>query len=167
MTAIEFNSEFQRWNTVLLAFANRLTQNAEDARDLLQETAYRAFRNRDKFELGTNFRAWAITIMRNTFINQYRRKKSKKAINTEPIDDMLYTLENRCVGNSGEENITVAELNGLIADLGTTLSRPFMMHHTGYRYEEIAEELDIPIGTVKSRIFFARKKLKDYVEELY
>jgi len=167
MTATEFSSEFQKWDNVLLAFANRLTKNSDDAHDLLQETALRAFRNKDKFELGTNFRAWAITIMRNTFINQYRRSKSKKAIKTEPIDDMLYSLENRSVGNSGESNITVQELHRLVETLGSNLSKPLLMHFEGYRYEEIGDELDIPVGTVKSRIFFARKKLKGHVKELY
>ncbi len=168
MTAIEFSNEFEKWNNALLAFANRFTKNAEDARDLLQETALRAYRHKDKFQLGTNFKAWATTIMRNTFINQYRKQTSKKAINAEPIDGMLFALENNnAVGNTGEGNITVQELNGLIDDLGQTLSVPFMLFCSGYRYEEISEELDIPIGTVKSRIFFARKKLKGYIEEWY
>jgi len=167
MTATEFSSEFKKWDNVLLAFANRLTKNNEDAHDLLQETALRAYRNRDKFKLGTNFRAWAITIMRNTFINQYRRQKSKKAINTEPIDDILYSLESRSIGNSGESNMTVEELHKLVHTLGSNLSKPLMMHFKGYRYEEIADELNIPVGTVKSRIFFARKKLKGYVNKLY
>lgn len=166
MTTIEFSSQLQKLDNVLIAFAIRLTKDREEANDLYQETASRAFKHRQKFQVNSNFRAWMVTIMRNIFINQYRRKKVRK-IYTEPLDDCMYALESSGISNSGEENMMMSELEGVIGRLDDTFSIPFIMHYQGYRYEEIAEKMNIPLGTVKSRIFFARQRLRKEVEALY
>ena len=167
MTTIEFNQKFESLNSKLFAFAMRLTRNTENAKDLMQETAYRAFNNRDKFKMGTNFKAWLTTIMRNTFINNYRKTKKRSHVN-EPLDTFLFAIESSSnVANAAKTNIMLQELNGMFDEIGEAYSKPFLMFYRGYHYDEISDEMKIPMGTVKSRIFFARKKLKALIEERY
>lgn len=167
MSTIEFNSKFEQMNGVLNSFAYNLTKNIEDAKDLFQETAYRAMINRDKFMPGTNFKAWLFTIMKNIFINNYRKKaKSNTIVDTT---DNLYYLNSgsTTVFNQAESNIMMKELNGMVESLDDSLKVPFVMHFEGYKYQDIAEKLSLPLGTIKSRIFFARKELKDYINKRY
>lgn len=148
----------------MYGFALKLTQNQERAKDLMQETALKAYRHRDKFRTGTNFRAWVSTIMRNTFINDYRRRKKRQKV-SEPIEEFTFALESKTIiSNQGEMNLRLEEIAGMLDELSDLYRVPFLMHFRGYEYKEIAVHLDIPIGTVKSRIFIARKKLK---EQLY
>ena len=166
MSTIEFNNHFDQLQKGLLPSAYRLTHNLEDAKDLIQETALRAFNNKDKFEVGTNFRAWVTTIMRNTFINIYRKKKNR-ATSSEPSDSYVFVNEDYSEHNSAGSNIMMDELKGIIYSLDETYRKPFLMFFEGFKYEEIASDMDLPIGTVKSRIFFARQKLKDSVTFFY
>ena len=149
------------------SFAYNLTKNQEEAKDLYQETAYRAITNRDKFNPGTNFKAWTFTIMKNIFINNYRKKvKSATIIDTT---DNLFFLNSGSVSldNDAGRNILMEELEGMIDGLDDSIKTPFMMHYIGHKYQEIADHLDLPLGTVKSRIFFARKELKTKIERHY
>ena len=167
MTAIEFYSSFEKLNSSLNSFAYNLTKNQEEAKDLYQETAYRAITNRDKFDPGTNFKAWTFTIMKNIFINNYRKKvKSATIIDTT---DNLFFLNSGSVSldNDAGRNILMEELEGMIDGLDDSIKTPFMMHYIGHKYQEIADHLDLPLGTVKSRIFFARKELKTKIERHY
>lgn len=167
MTAIEFYTSFDKMTSSLNAFAYKLTKNYEEARDLFQETAYRAITNRDKFNPGTNFKAWTFTIMKNIFINNYRKKvKSATMIDTT---DNLFFLNSGSVSleNDANRNIVMKELEGMIETLDESIKVPFVMHYVGHKYQEIADELDLPLGTVKSRIFFARKELKDKIMKHY
>lgn len=167
MTTVEFSREFANLESILWPFAIRLTRNPEDAKDLMQETAVRAFRYRSKFTIGTNFKSWCSTIMRNTFINQYRRKKVRRDI-SEPIDTFLFAIENKnTIANEGEHNIRMETYEQIIADLSDLYKVPFLMFFRGYEYKEIASILDIPIGTVKSRIFLARQKLRAKITEQF
>ena len=167
MTTLEFSSEFDSLESILFSFAMKLTKNREDAKDLMQETAMRAFRHRDKFTMGTNFKSWCSTIMRNTFINQYRKKKLRRNVN-EPIESFLFAVENKnVIPNRGEMNIRMKEYKNVFNEISDIYSIPFLMFYRGYEYKEIAEYLEIPIGTVKSRIFLARKKLKGIINERY
>lgn len=166
MTNLEFNCQFDALQRKLLPFAYRLTNNLEDAKDLVQETAIRAFNNREKFENGTNFRAWVTTIMRNTFINFYRKKKNR-ATSSEPADSYVFVNEDNAVDNHAGSNIMMRELQRIINALDNTYRKPFMMFYEGYKYEEIAEDMSLPIGTVKSRIFFARRQLRDTINFQY
>lgn len=165
MSAVEFSQHFSKLESLLFAFALRLTNNYEDAKDLMQETALRAYKHRDKFTLGTNFKSWVSTIMRNTFINRYRKEKKRKNVN-QPIESFLFAIENtNVVANQGEVNMRMEEMAGFFNEIGDLYSVPFLMFFRGYEYKEIAAHLDIPIGTVKSRIFLARKKLKALINE--
>lgn len=167
MSTLEFSKEFNGLESILFSFAMKLTRNREDAKDLMQETAMRAYRHREKFTVGTNFKSWCSTIMRNTFINQYRKAKLRRNVN-EPIESFLFAVENKnVIPNRGEMNIRMKEYKTIFSEIGEIYSVPFLMFYRGYEYKEIASHLDIPIGTVKSRIFLARKKLKDLIQERY
>ena len=165
MTNQQFLSEMDRLENILFAFALRLTRNYEDARDLMQETMLRAYKHRDKFTVGTNFKSWSSTIMRNTYINRYRKAKNRRHVN-EPVESMLYAIESgNAIRNGGESNIRLKELESKLKQINKLYSVPFLMFYRGYEYKEIAGYLNIPIGTVKSRIFLARKKLKALIGE--
>ncbi len=167
MTNTEFVQHYDQFEDTLLAFARKLTKRNDEARDLLQETTMKAYVHRDKFKKGTNFKGWISTIMKNTFINRYRKRRRSKVVN-EPLDTFLFALENRqTVQNAGESRLTMEEIGELFEEIGERYSRPFLMFFTGYRYDEISETLELPMGTVKSRIFFARKKLKELIKEHY
>ena len=166
MTTIEFNCHFNSLQRKLLPFAYRLTNNVEDAKDLIQETAMRAYNNKDKFETGTNFKAWVTCIMRNTFINIYRKKKNR-ATSSEPADSYIFINENHAVDNCAHSNMTMVELDGIMRTLDNIYRKPFQLFFEGYKYEEIAENMSLPIGTVKSRIYFARQKLMETINRSY
>ena len=167
MSYPEFVSHFNKLEAFLFAFAVRLTKDETDAQDLVQETAYKAFKYRKLYQPHTNLRAWLITIMRNTFINNYRKKKRRQTLNDRTTNDYFIDSGNRTVVNLGESNVTVEELEQMIDRVEDWARIPFLMYYQGYKYEEIANELDIPLGTVKSRIFFARKKLRSMVGSAY
>lgn len=151
----------------LRAFALKLTANTDDAEDLFQDTVIRILSNAEKFRQGTNFKAWSITIMRNIFINDYRKKTRRNMIIDQTPNDYYINSGDRVVENDGEHNMTMGELMGMVDALPDDFRRPFMMAYEGYKYEEISEELDSPLGTIKSRIFFARKKLQKMYEDLH
>ncbi len=163
MGTIQFTHELGNLHHLLFAFALRLTRNREDAQDLMQETAMRAWRHRDKFTLGTNFRSWVSTILRNTYINRYRKEKTRGHVN-ESLETFTHVLENKnVIANQGEHDMRIKELGRTFESIGGIYSVPFLMFTYGYEYKEIAKYLQIPIGTVKSRIFLARRKLKDLI----
>lgn len=166
MTTSEFNKKYQPLEDLLFSFAMKLTKNKINAKDLMQETLCRAFRNRDRFREGTNFKAWITTIMRNNFINDYRKKKTRNKVEA-PIEDYGYFVENKSVDGNANSMIMMKELNKMVNSLSPDFKQPFMMFHEGYHYNEIAQEMNIPIGTVKSRIYFARKKLKSMINKQY
>ena len=167
MATFEFQNNFDKLSTILHSFAYNLTKNSEDAHDLYQETAYRAFTNQDKFQAGTNFKAWLLTIMKNIFINNYRKRMKANTI-MDSTDNMYYINSGSvAVRNGGESNMMMEELSKMIDSLDDSIRIPFIMHYEGFKYQEIADELDLPLGTVKSRIFFARKELKDFIKNNY
>jgi RNA polymerase sigma-70 factor (ECF subfamily) len=167
MTTIEFNSKFYQMSSILQSFAYNLTRNVEDARDLFQDTAFRAMSNRDKFRQGTNFKAWIFTIMKNIFINNYRKKIRANTVLDSTDNQFFINSSTAAAPNSAEMEMTLQELSKMIAALDDSIRIPFELHFEGFRYQEIAEQLDLPLGTIKSRIFFARKELKDNVLKFY
>jgi RNA polymerase sigma-70 factor (ECF subfamily) len=167
MSQPEFYSRFDQMSVLLHSFAYNLTKNVEDAKDLFQETAYRAMTNSDKFRPGTNFKAWLFTIMKNIFINNYRKRTKANTI-MDSTDNMYYINSGSVlISNDGDSNIMMQELTKMIDKLDDSIKIPFMMHYQGYKYQEIADQLELPLGTVKSRIFFARKELKDNIKKHY
>jgi len=167
MSQLEFQTKLNDMSSVLNAFAYNLTKNMEDAKDLFQETAYRAITNQDKFRPGTNLKAWLFTIMKNIFINNYRKKAKANTI-MDSTDNLYYINSgSTIISNQAESNIMMKELIKMIEELDDSIKVPFLMHYQGFKYQEIADDLDLPLGTVKSRIFFARKELKDVIGSRY
>lgn len=163
----DFHRQLDNMSTLLHAFAFNLTKNTEDAKDLYQETAYRAMTNMDKFRPGTNFKAWLFTIMKNIFINNYRKKTKANTI-VDSTDNLYYLNSGaNAISNRAESSIMMKELVQLVEKLDDSIRVPFLMHYQGYKYQEIADYLDLPLGTVKSRIFFARKELKEMIGKRY
>ncbi len=167
MTSMEFNTKLSGLTTLLHSFAYNLTKNTEDAKDLYQETAYRALFNRDKFQPDTNFKAWMFTIMKNIFINNYRKKVKANTI-LDTTDNQYYLNSgSHATSNAAEGGIMLKELSAMVSSLDDSIRVPFTMHFEGFKYQEIADELQLPLGTVKSRIFFARKELKEKILSNY
>lgn len=167
MSAANFDQNFIKLESSLRSFAYNLTKNEEDAHDLYQETALRAVSNREKFNPGTNFKAWLFTIMKNIFINNYRKKVKKNTI-IDSTENMYFLNSGSVViSNDAGANILMNELNKMINSLEDSIRVPFMKHFEGFKYQEIADELELPLGTVKSRIFFARKALKQKIKAHY
>lgn len=161
MTAIEFNSELVMASKALRPFAIRLTKDADDADDLIQDTMLKAVMNRTKFQDGTNLRAWLYTIMKNIFITNYQKMVRKNTFidtteNLSLLNSVSSSTDNRAMGDFAMKDITTA-----LEKLHENYRVPFMMFFKGLKYEEIAVMANIPIGTVKNRIFIARKELKD------
>ncbi len=167
MSTFEFVSQFDLLKPSLNSFAINLTKNFSDAEDLYQETAFRAYTNRDKFRPGTNFKAWLFTIMKNIFINNYRKRSKMNTIMDNTDNDFYINSGTQKVRNEGEGKIMMDELEKMIDSLDIEIRQPFMMHYTGFKYQEIADKLNLPLGTVKSRIFFARKALKQKIKLQY
>ncbi len=167
MSTIEFYDKWYGIESRLHAFAMNLTKNYEDAKDLFQETAFRAIKNREKFNPGTNFKAWSFTIMKNIFINNYRKKVKANTIFDSTDNDFYINSGSRKELNGGESKVFLQELNAMIDHLDENIRVPFEMHFEGFKYQEIADKLDLPLGTVKSRIFFARKELKEKIRKAY
>jgi len=166
MSQVEFYNRFYALSGVLNAFAYNLTKNTEESKDLFQETAFRAMTNIDKFRPDTNLKAWLFTIMKNIFINNYR-KKSKANTIIDDTENLYYLNTGSAISNGAESNIIFEELTELVEALDDNVRVPFMMHYQGFKYQEIADHLDLPLGTVKSRIFFARKELKEKLSYRY
>ena len=166
MTAIEFNFQVSGLQDHLRNFAQSLTLSTDDSKDLVQDTILQAFRYREKFVDPANLKAWLFTIMKNTFINDYRRKKRSNVVAENAVQFQYLNFSDRNANVGGEERMNLQVIKNAINALEDELKSPFEMHVAGYKYKEIAEKLIIPIGTVKSRIFAARKilaaELKEY-----
>jgi RNA polymerase sigma factor (sigma-70 family) len=163
MATTEFNDMLLDNAGFLRPFAVNLTKDTEAANDLYQETLYKALANHEKYNAGTNIKAWLFTIMRNIFINNYRRKAKQKTIFDNTPEDYLINLKQVSVSNSAESSLRVKEIKGAIDHLPEIFKMPFLLYLDGYKYQEISEWLHEPLGTIKSRIHFARKLLKEQV----
>ncbi len=161
-----FKSRLLGLQSNLLSFAYQLTTNHEAAQDLLQDTTLKALDNESKYVDNVNFKGWIFTIMRNIFINNYRQTVRKATVIDQTED--LYHI-NICQDSgldTPDGSIAVQEISNAINAFSDDYHIPFSMHVAGYKYQEIADKMQLPLGTVKSRIFFARQKLqgmfKDY-----
>lgn len=167
MSSTELTRELSSISGPLYAFAYRLTKNREDAQDLYQETAVRAIHNRHQYTPGTNMKGWLRTIMKNTFINGYRKNMKHNTI-IDLTDDLYYINSGiSTTRNDAESNIMMNELSAMVDSLNDSLRVPFKLHYLGHKYQDIADMLHIPLGTLKSRLYFARKILKKKVKRSY
>lgn len=164
MPTTDFNEVLVENADFLKPFAINLTRDSEAANDLYQETLYKALANKEKYNVGTNIKAWLFTIMRNIFINDYRRKAKQKTIFDNTSNDYLINLKQASVSNAAESDLRIKEIYAAIHQLPEIFKVPFQLYFDGYKYQEIADVLGEPLGTVKSRIHFARKLLKERLE---
>lgn len=164
MAAIDFDQLLLGNTEFLKPFALTLTRDSEEAKDLLQETLYKALANKDKYNVGTNVKAWLYTIMRNIFINNYRRKAKQNTIFDSTPNDFLLDYNQGAVANEAMAAISIKEVKAAIDELPTIFKTPFLLYFDGYKYNEIADMIQEPLGTIKSRIHFARKLLKAQIE---
>ncbi len=163
--ANSIHQQIEQVSNSLRAFSLKLTGNETDAHDLYQDTVLRIISNADKFQKDTNFKAWAVTIMRNIFINNYRKKVRRGVILDQTPNNYYINSGSQSIENDGETRMAYKELLRMVSALPEDFKRPFWMAYKGYKYDEIAEQLDAPLGTIKSRIFFARRKLQKMYEE--
>jgi len=161
MSTADFGVLIDREQAFLHQLAMKLTKCHDDAQDLIQDTYFKALKNKDKFATGTNLKGWLYTIMRNTFINNYRRKKQQNTFVDET--EGQYFLNSREASKSSltDANVDNEYIMEQIGSIEKHYTEAFFMHYEGFKYEEIAEHFGIPLGTVKSRIFLARKKMME------
>ena len=164
MSNAEFSLLLTENADFLRPFAINLTKDHESAKDLFQDTLYRAIRNKDKYNVGTNIKAWLYTIMRNIFINDYRKKSKQSIVFDHSPNDFLIDQSYKKVVNEGVSNLSVREVQQMIYELPELFRTPFNLYYEGYKYNEIADALNEPLGTIKSRIHFARKILKQKIQ---
>lgn len=159
MSDRDFRNKVIELQDTLMPYALSLTNDREDANDLMQETMYKAMKYRTKFEDGTNMNAWMYIIMKNTFINTYRKRS--KIYFSEINDELLSGKFNKPYNGLDMEDLT-----NIVSSIPESIRTPFMRYFNGYTYQEIADEFSIPLGTVKSKIFSARKELKDRLSKV-
>lgn len=160
MTTLNFKNELLAIQDELLRFAYKLTSDPEEANDLLQETSLKALDNEEKFEPDTNFRGWMYTIMRNIFINNYRKQVRDQTF-IDHTDNLYHINQSTDMAfDSTEAAYDLKEIYRAVNRLPKEYRIPFSMHVSGFKYREIAEKLGLPLGTVKSRIFFTRQRLQ-------
>jgi RNA polymerase sigma-70 factor (ECF subfamily) len=156
----EFNTMVTQETESLRMYALRFTRNNDDANDLVQDTMLKAITYYDKFKEGTNLKGWLYTIMKNTFINNYRRNTKANSVITQTEEITSSNLFFSSTKNKGEGIFVMDDIQDALLSLQEDYYKPFSMYFEGYKYHEIADHLEIPIGTVKTRIHVARKSLK-------
>lgn len=151
--------------STLLSFARKLTNNEEEAHDLVQDTTLKALDNESKFAEDSNFGGWMMTIMRNIFINNYRKRVRENTIvdTTEDLYHLNLAQDSGTLTPDGA--FAASEITAVLSRFPADHRQPFSMHIAGYKYEEISEKLGMPLGTVKSRIFFTRQKLRELLKD--
>ncbi|MDR0823463.1 MAG: RNA polymerase sigma factor [Prevotella sp.] len=149
----------------MLNFAMSLTTNREKAKDLTQETTLKALSNIDKYYDNVNFKGWVFTIMHNIFVNNYRRTVRSQLIIDQSENSYLLNLSQSSGFNTPDGAYSYSEITKVLDNFANEYKNPFVMHFSGYKYEEIAKNLNLPLGTVKSRIFFARKRLQEILKD--
>lgn len=149
----------------MMNFALTLTSNREEAKDLLQETTLRVLNNKEKYYENVNFKGWVFTIMHNIFVNNYRRIVRSQTMVDQTENLYHLNMPQDSGFDSPEGAYTLSEITKVIESFSDEYKVPFSMHVSGFKYEEISQQLMLPIGTVKSRIFFARKRLQDLLKD--
>lgn len=166
MTAAQFQKNLLGMQDYMKSFARTLTADEADAEDLMQDTTLKVLKNRHKFVDNVNFKGWVLTIMRNIFINNYHKLVRSQSVIDYNVDAYNVPLLSEGGENTPEGSMDIKEITKAIASLSPVLKEPFSMFLSGYKYNEIAEVLNIPLGTVKSRIFLARQELQKVLKDL-
>ncbi|SMD18660.1 RNA polymerase sigma factor [Pedobacter nyackensis] len=157
---MDFSRQLFAFKDSLHHFAFLFTKNEDDANDLVQDTMLKAIRHSEKFEAGTSMRRWLYIILKNTFINNYRKNNKLKNFKAESLQRAEQDFLNNSSTNDGEGKCILEDIHKVLGKLPYEYYYPFIRYFEGYKYHEIAKELDIPLGTVKTRIHCARIFLK-------
>ena len=165
MKNVEFEIELVALQSNMRNFAFSLTLNRDDAEDLLQDTTLKVLDNQEKFTDNVNFKGWVLTIMKNIFINNYRKIVRNQTVVDKTEDLHHLNLPQNSGFDSPEGSYAIGEITNNIASFTDEYRVPFSMHIQGFKYEEIAQTMNLPIGTVKSRIFLARKRLQEQLKD--
>lgn len=153
----DFQNQIILHQKYLSRLAFKFTRSFADAEDLVQETIIKMLQNEDKFQAGSNFKGWCGIVLRNTFINSYRKTETR----ADRMNNLRQVNAKKTSENDGAANIALEELEYVIETLSETIKIPFLMFYQGYSYDEISTHLNVPMGTVKSRIFLARQALRE------
>lgn len=154
-------NQLNECNTSLRLFALKLMKNRFDANDLYQETVLKIIGNVEKYSKESNFKTWALTVMRNIFIDNYRKTKRRRNIQSERPNSFMHYTSNRIINGEGETTLAYIEISKIVNTLPEELKTPFWMSVEGYKYQEIAYKLETSIASIKTRIFLARKALRN------
>ena len=165
MTEREFNRRLEGLIDHLSSLAKKFTPDHDDAKDLIQETLLKALRHREKFTRDENLGGWLYYIMKNTFINQYR-KKTREGTYLDLSENLfqLNTTDPHTFRNP-ESEMVYRDIIRHSARVESILLIPLKMYFMGFKYHEIADKLGVPVGTIKNRIFHARRQMKAIIQE--
>ena len=165
MEKVEFTQGILAMESDLHRFAYKLTSDRDSANDLVQDCVLQALDNHEKFAHAKNLKGWMFTIMRNIFVNNYRRTVREMNI----IDDTYSINQQSLIEDEDSDRFEFAydmkQLYRVIHSIPEDMKVPFQMFVAGFKYREIAEKLGLPMGTVKSRLFFIRKRLKEELKD--
>lgn len=164
MSKFEFEKSILLYKDSLEYFALSLTSNREESKDLVQETLLKALLKKHYYQDNTNLKAWLFTILKNTFINNYRRKQRINLVMDKSHDIVSMGNLHKSDYTRADQNLNLKEIYSVIDSLDDNQRIPFEMVHQGYKYSEIAETQNMKIGTVKSRVHMARQNIMKQLE---
>jgi RNA polymerase sigma factor (sigma-70 family) len=165
MKATDITLEIVNLRPELKLFTHRFTRDKEESHDLVQDTLLKALLYKDKFREQTNLKGWLFTIMRNTFINNYRKTQRYRTMHDSTKELFYLNVEDKHTFSSPDKHFEYDDIWKNVHEVKDEYLIPFKMYTSGYKYNEISEHLDIPIGTVKNRIFHARKEIQNKLRE--
>ncbi len=143
----------------LFYYALQLTEDREDALELVQETSFKALKNRNRLHNNDHIRAWLYTILKNTYIN-YLRSSHYRQLTHDSEELSNYAAPNGGTNGAPYDQLMKKELHEIIEMLPGAYEKPIKLFLSGYSYKEIAMQMNIPIGTVKSRIYLGKKRIR-------
>lgn len=161
MNSAAFKQSIAETTMSLKPLAYKLTRDSEQSDDLIQETVVKAISNSEKFTQGTNLKAWLYTIMKNTFITNYQRVVRRKTSTDGSENQFFLNSYSPDVENGAIDAFKREDIEKALSMIEDNYKVPFMLYFKGFKYHEIAEKLNVPIGTVKNRIHLCRKQLKE------
>lgn len=160
MKAVPFELQLVQLRPTLYQFTRKFTTDRDESWDLVQDTILKALSHKSKFRNDINLKGWLYTIMRNTFINKYRKDVRMRISKGERADKQYLSIEDQYTYNKPDSTAQIKEVWSKVNAIREELSKPFKMYTSGYKYHEIAEHLELPLGTVKNRIFQARQEIQ-------
>ena len=155
-----FERELASLRPTLYSFTRKFTTNRDEGLDLVQDTILKALNHKAKFRDDVNLKGWLYTIMRNTFINQYRKNSKFRKSVGENAEYQYLNTEEHYTFHKPDSTAQWKEVWDVVNSIKEELGKPFKMYTSGYKYHEIAEHLSLPLGTVKNRIFQARQEIQ-------